>query len=71
MTNQEMETLLLETLRRSGSPAAPEALLEPLEDPDQGAAAIERLLSTGRVAHRASRMETPRSSSSAARPICR
>lgn len=49
MTNQEMETLLLETLRRSGSPAAPEALLEPLEDPDQGAAAIERLLSTGRV----------------------
>ena len=26
---------------------------------------------TGRVAHRASRMETPRSSSSAARPICR
>lgn len=49
MTNQEMETLLLETLRRSGNPAAPEALLEPLEDPDQGAAAIERLLSTGRV----------------------
>lgn len=49
MTNQEMETLLLETLRRSGSPVAPEALLEPLEDPDQGAAAIERLLSTGRV----------------------
>lgn len=49
MTNQEMETLLLETLRRSGSPAAPEALLEPLEDSDQGAAAIERLLSTGRV----------------------
>lgn len=49
MTNQEMETLLLETLRRSGNPAAPEALLESLEDPDQGAAAIERLLSTGRV----------------------
>ena len=49
MTNQEMETLLLATLRRSGNPAAPEALLEPLEDPDQGAAAIERLLSTGRV----------------------
>lgn len=49
MTNQETETLILEILRREGQPLAPEALLEQAEEPDAAAAAVERLLSTGRL----------------------
>ena len=49
MTNQEIETFILENLQRAGQPMAPEALFEQIEDGDSAAAAIERLLSSGRL----------------------
>ena len=49
MTNQETETNILEILRREGQPLAPDALLEQMEDADAGAAALERLLGSGRL----------------------
>ncbi len=49
MTNQQTETFILEILRREGQPVAPETLLEQLEEADAGAAALERLLGTGRL----------------------
>ncbi|NCB31291.1 MAG: ribonuclease R, partial [Clostridia bacterium] len=49
MTNQETETFILEILQREGQPVAPDMLLEQVEETDAGAAAVERLLSTGRL----------------------
>lgn len=49
MTNQEAQTLILEILRREGQPMAPETLLEQVQEADAGAAAVELLLSTGRL----------------------
>ncbi len=49
MTNQELENLVLDILRREGQPLPPQSLLEQAEDPDGMAAAVERLLAGGRL----------------------
>ncbi|MDR0841453.1 MAG: ribonuclease R [Christensenellaceae bacterium] len=49
ITNQQMETDILEKLRSEGQPMAAETLLEQTEEPDAAAAALERLLNSGRL----------------------